>query len=55
MILLKEYAETLKVHFKILDKKLTFVVCFDSLVDIASSAVPEDEFVIKITNFFQDF
>ena len=55
MILLKDFAETLKVHYKIFDKKLTFVVCFDSLVDIALSAAPEYEFVIKITNFFQDF
>ena len=46
-ISMKKFAELQKSMEKILEKNLTFVVCFDALVVGASSLSPEAELITK--------
>ena len=49
---MKKFAELQKSMEKILEKNMTFVVCFDALVVGASSSLPEDDFITKTCHNF---
>ena len=52
---MKKFAELQKSMEKILEKNVTFVVCFDALVVSASSLSPERKLIPKTCHFFQGF
>ena len=54
-ISMKKFAELQKSMEKILEKNVTFVVCFDGLVFGASSLSPEEKLITKMCHiFFKD-
>ena len=49
---MKKFADLQKSMEKILEKNVTFVVCFDALVVGAFSLSPEDDFITKTCHNF---